>query len=136
MSDLVTRAFSSSLVSISSTGCFFHTPTLALSAKWSATRTKKKNSWNRYLTFPKFRVTVIFAQRCAKIKPIIFAHDGCAKIKTRETRFFQGVRKLKPICVLSSGQKHVQSQENNDRTTFKECAENYSFKSKKKYFYM
>ena len=45
-----------------------------------------------YLTFPKFRVTLIFAQkRCAKIKLTIFAHDGCAKIKTREIRFFQGV---------------------------------------------
>ena len=45
-----------------------------------------------YLTFPKFRVTLIFAQkRCAKIKLTIFAHDGCAKIKTREIHFFQGV---------------------------------------------
>ena len=38
-----------------------------------------------YLTFPKFRVTLIFARkRCAKIKLTIFAHDGCAKIKTSE----------------------------------------------------
>ena len=44
------------------------------------------------LTFPKFRVTLIFAQkRCAKIKLSIFTHDVCAKIKTREIRFFQGV---------------------------------------------
>ena len=35
----------------------------------------------KYLTFPKFRVTLIFAQkRCAKIKLTIFAHNGCAKI--------------------------------------------------------
>ena len=57
----------------------------------------------RYLTFPKFRVTVIFAQkRCAEIKPTtsIFAHDECAKIKTREIRFFQGVRKLNPVCPI------------------------------------
>ena len=33
---------------------------------------------NIYLTFPKFRVTLIFAQkRCAKIKLTIFAHNGC-----------------------------------------------------------
>ena len=45
-----------------------------------------------YLTFPKFRVTVIFAQkRCAKIKPTIFAHDRCAKIKTRAKHVFSRV---------------------------------------------
>ena len=27
-------------------------------------------------------------------------HDGCAKIKTREIRFCQGVRKLKPMCPI------------------------------------
>ena len=42
-----------------------------------------------YLTIPKFRVALIFAQkRCAKIKPTIFAQEGCAKIKTREIPFW------------------------------------------------
>ena len=44
----------------------------------------------KYLTIPKFRVALIFAQRtCAKIKPTIFAQEGCAKIKTREIPFFR-----------------------------------------------
>ena len=60
--------------------------------KKTSTIYEKATESNTYLTFPKFRVTLIFSQkRCAKIKLTIFAHDGCAKIKTREIRFFQGV---------------------------------------------
>ena len=48
--------------------------------------------------FPQISRDINFrAEEVAKIKLTIFAHDGCAKIKTCKIRFFKGVQKLKPM---------------------------------------